>query len=151
MQNLNVDQYEKEILEAFGKLSKNEQELVKQRANGEKADTVVTWILWLFLGMWGAHRFYLKRNNAILMLVLTIIGYLTAILLVGFLILLITWVWWIVDAFHINQFLKQNRFDALYDSILFITNQTVDSINQGKNHNVDVDNDDITDFSHPQK
>lgn len=101
--------------------------------------------------MWGAHRFYLKRNNAILMLVLTIIGYLTAILLVGFLILLITWVWWIVDAFHINQFLKQNRLDALHDSILFITNQTVDSINHGKNNNVDVDSDDITDFSHPQK
>ncbi len=151
MQNLNVDQYEKETLEAFGKLNKNEQELVKQRANGEKADTVVTWLLWLFLGMWGAHRFYLKRNNAILMLVLTIIGYLTAILLVGFLILLITWVWWIVDAFHINQFLKQNRLDALHDSILFITNQTVDSINHGKNNSVDVDSDDITDFSHPQK
>lgn len=146
----NLDQYEKDTLNAFIKLNKNQQFLVKQRTDSEKANTVVTWILWIFLGMWGAHRFYLKRSNAILMLVLTVIGYITTIILIGFLILFVTWIWWIVDAFYLNQYLKQNRLDALHNAIMFITNKSVESINQGKVNTNDLDDSDFTDFSKPR-
>lgn len=50
----------------------------------------VTYILWFFLGMFGAHRFYLeKMGTAVAMLILTLS-------LIG---MVVSWVWWIVDLF----------------------------------------------------
>lgn len=50
----------------------------------------VTYILWFFLGMFGAHRFYLeKMGTAVAMLILTLS-------LIG---IVVSWVWWIVDLF----------------------------------------------------
>lgn len=60
----------------------------------------IAYILWLFLGTLGIHRFYLGHNgSAVAQLVLTVIGWATAILLVGFVFLAVVWVWVIIDAF----------------------------------------------------
>ncbi|GAA1424636.1 NINE protein [Agrococcus citreus] len=60
----------------------------------------VAYLLLLFLGTLGAHRFYLGRNgSAAAMLSLTIVGTLTTMVLVGFLLLAAVAVWWVVDLF----------------------------------------------------
>jgi len=57
-----------------------------------KTSLVVAYLLWFFLGAWGAHRFYLGRKGsaiAMLILGLTFVG------------LLVTGIWALVDAFLI--------------------------------------------------
>ncbi len=55
-------------------------------------------ILAFFLGELGAHRFYIgKTATAVVMLVLTIIGYATIVFLFGFIPLAVVWVWNLID------------------------------------------------------
>ncbi len=63
-------------------------------------ELTVAYLLLLFLGTVGAHRFYLGRTgSAIGMLSLAILGALTALVLIGFVLLAAVAVWWIVDLF----------------------------------------------------
>lgn len=57
-------------------------------------------LLWLFLGSLGAHRFYLGHtNSAVLQMLLTIIGWATIIIVIGFVPLLIVGFWLLIDIF----------------------------------------------------
>jgi len=57
---------------------------------------------WFFLGTLGAHRFYLGRTGtAIVQLLMTIIGWLAVVLVVGVFILIALGIWLLVDAFLI--------------------------------------------------
>lgn len=59
---------------------------------------VVAILLGVFLGVFGAHRFYLGHtSSAIAMLVLTIFGIVTACFIVGYLIVLAVATWALVD------------------------------------------------------
>lgn len=58
------------------------------KSNGKSM--LVGYLLWYFLGLLGAHRFYLKKTGtAITMLILTL----------TFVGLIVTSIWWLVDAF----------------------------------------------------
>lgn len=68
----------------------------------------VAYLLWLFLGTIGAHRFYLGMNgSAAAQLILTVIGWATVILLVGFAFLAVVWVWIIIDAFKMPGMVRE--------------------------------------------
>jgi len=59
---------------------------------------LATTLFAFFLGQFGAHRFYIgKTGTAIAMLVLTIVGWATFWLIVGFVFLGIVWVWNLID------------------------------------------------------
>lgn len=67
----------------------------------EKKSLVVAYVLWIFLGYVGAHRFYLGRPiSGILMLALS--GVVFTLSLVSFGLLGFLWVivglWWLIDA-----------------------------------------------------
>jgi TM2 domain-containing membrane protein YozV len=73
-----------------------------------KKSTTVAYLLWFFLGGWGAHRFYLNRSGsavAMLLIGLTVVG------------IVITGPWALIDAFLIpgirdrrNAQLKRETF-----------------------------------------
>jgi TM2 domain-containing membrane protein YozV len=94
-------------------LSTQQQMLVEQRLANDKKSTGVAYLLWFFLGGFGAHRFYLgKTGSAVAMLVLTILGWATVVIVVGIPVLLAVLVWLLVDAFLIPGMISQLVQDA---------------------------------------
>lgn len=74
----------------------------------------VAYLLLFFLGTFGAHRFYLGRNGtAIAMLSLTVVGVVTTMVLVGFLLLVAVAVWWFVDIFLTPGIVREENHRAL--------------------------------------
>ena len=60
--------------------------------------TLVAYILWFFLGSFGAHRFYLGSPVfGAVQLGLSFLGWLTALILIGWLFLIPLWIWLIFD------------------------------------------------------
>ena len=72
----------------------------------ERKSLAVSYLLWGFLGYFGAHRFYLgETGTAVVMLILTLT-------VVG---ILVTFVWWIVDAVLLPRIVKDINRDILDD------------------------------------
>jgi len=93
-------------------LSTDKQQLIEQRIANDSKNIFVAYLLWFCFGMIGAHRFYLGENKSgIIMLVLTILGFLTAIFLVGYFILLGVGIWMLVDAFLIPGKISNQKND----------------------------------------
>ena len=89
-------------------LSTESRMLVEQRIANDGPSTGVTYLLWFFLGLIGIHRFYLGRTGSAvtrLILTLTIIG------------MIVTWVWWFVDAFLTPEMIREKR-DQLRNQLL---------------------------------
>ncbi|WP_225427197.1 TM2 domain-containing protein [Apilactobacillus micheneri] len=124
-----LDQLEAEILKEEQRLSPEQQNMVENSANTNKANPIIAWLLWWFIGQFGAHRFYLNRSNAITMLIINIIGWISIILLIGYIILGIMFIWWIIDAFSIQAWLRENY--------LLKKKQAIDMINSNDNSTFD--------------
>jgi TM2 domain-containing membrane protein YozV len=72
--------------------------LIEQRISNEKPSAGVAYLLAIFLGVLGAHRFYLGRTGsgvAMLLISLTFFG------------LLITYIWVLVDLFLIPGMIRE--------------------------------------------
>lgn len=73
-----------------------------------KKSLPVSYILWWFLGTFGAHRFYMGRtSSAIVMLVITLVSIPLTLVLIGFLGFMAIGVWWLVDAFLIPGIVRE--------------------------------------------
>ena len=71
---------------------------VEQRISNEKRSTLVAYLLWIFLGYFGAHRFYLRRYaSGFVQLLLFGVGTITAPILIGYVFLMLLAFWWILD------------------------------------------------------
>ena len=90
-------------------LNQDTQAMMQYDAN--KKSMLVAYLLAIFVGTLGIHRFYLgEKNTAIIQLVLTVAGWLTAIILIGFVALAVVGVWVLVDLFLIPGLVaKQNN------------------------------------------
>jgi TM2 domain-containing membrane protein YozV len=75
-------------------LTERELLILRQEVEDRKKSTATTWILWFFLGIFGAHRFYLGRIGTAVGMLLTLGG---------------LWIWWIIDAFLISGMLNSNK------------------------------------------
>lgn len=70
----------------------------------------VTYLLWFFLGAFGGHRFYAGRaGTAAIFIALTIIGWATAIVGIGFVLLGVVGIWWLIDAFLIPGWIRNHN------------------------------------------
>lgn len=75
---------------------------VESRLTNDRKSTGLSYVLWFFVGLFGAHNFYLGRTAvAVIQLILTIIGIATSFLGVGFVLIGVVGLWTLVDAFLI--------------------------------------------------
>ncbi|WP_220752044.1 TM2 domain-containing protein [Apilactobacillus xinyiensis] len=119
----NLDREEAFLNEEESRLDPQSQLFVESKIANDGKQPVVAWLLWFFLGTFGAHRFYMQESNAVTMLVLTLIGYVLAIVLIGFIFLLATWIWWIVDAFSMMNWLKADRLRVKRQAINIVNSR----------------------------
>lgn len=79
-------------------------------ASSLRKETSVAYLLWFFLGEFGAHRFYLgKAGSAIAMLLIFLISLPLLFVFVGYIGLFAVGVWWIVDAFLIPGWIRTHN------------------------------------------
>jgi TM2 domain-containing membrane protein YozV len=90
-------------------LSTEQQMLIEQRLSNDKKSIVVAYILWFFLGLLGAHRFYLGRaGTAVAQLALFLLGLVLAAVVVGLFLIAAVAIWVVVDAFLIPGMIEQH-------------------------------------------
>ena len=78
----------------------------------KKKSMLLAYVLWLFLGTFGAHRFYLgKIGTAVTMLVIALVSYALVFVFIGFFGLFALSIWWIVDAFLIYSIVNQHNIN----------------------------------------
>jgi len=73
------------------------------------ASTLITYVVWFFLGNLGGHRFLTGRVGAgALMLALHVLGWITLwVFGLGFLVWGVVGLWWLIDAFLIPGWLSR--------------------------------------------
>lgn len=75
---------------------------------------VAAYVLWLFLGYLGAHRFYMGRiPSGVGMLLLNLISLVLTIVLIGYIGILACFVWWVIDAFLIPSWVNRHNASVL--------------------------------------
>ncbi|TPE49957.1 TM2 domain-containing protein [Amaricoccus solimangrovi] len=77
-------------------LDASERIIIETRVASKAPSPTTSYILWLFIGIFSGHRFYLRRPG-------------TAILQILSYSILIGFFWWIVDAFLINGMIQKRR------------------------------------------
>ncbi len=76
----------------------------------KKKSMVLAYLLWWFLGTFGAHRFYLGRTgSAIAMLCLTLVSGVLTLVFIGFIGLAAVGIWWLIDAFLIYSIVNEHN------------------------------------------
>ena len=78
-------------------LTERELLILRQEVDSRKKSVAATWLLWLFLGELGAHRFYLGRVGSGIAMLLTLGG---------------LFIWALVDAFLIPGMLRANKHEV---------------------------------------
>jgi len=77
------------------------------RYDAGKRSTLIAYLLWVLLGWLGLHRFYAGRwISGLIMLLLTGIAFVLKIVLVGYLIFVIPFLWWLLDLFLIPGMIR---------------------------------------------
>ncbi|MDO5643583.1 MAG: TM2 domain-containing protein, partial [Paracoccus sp. (in: a-proteobacteria)] len=91
-------------------LTTQQQMLVEQRISNDAKSPVVAYLLLVFLGWFGAHRFYLgQTGTAITMLILTILGALTFVMIIGIFMLAAVGIWCVIDIFLIPGMIQKDK------------------------------------------
>lgn len=94
----------------YSQLDTQEKALVEAQVNNNKKSLVVAYVLLLFLGQVGAHRFYIKGVSigAIGQLILGVLGWLTVWIFIGYIFLFIVGVWVVIDIFLIPGMVRDH-------------------------------------------
>ena len=89
-------------------LTERELMVFRQRVSSMEKTPLIAFLFWFFLGIFGAHRFYMGSTGVgVGMLATAIVGLVTLVIYIGLLILFGLLVWVIIDAFLILPTLRR--------------------------------------------
>ena len=74
---------------------------------------ILAYLLWFFLGTFGAHRFYIGAGGGVAMLILNLISLATTFLLIGYLGLTLIAIWWVIDALLIPGMVARKNLELI--------------------------------------
>jgi len=75
---------------------------VAMRYDANKKSELIAYLLWFFLGGFGAHRFYIGRiGSAIAMTLLFVGSTALTLVLIGYVGNALWTIWWVIDAFKL--------------------------------------------------
>lgn len=98
-------------------LDTHQQMLIEQRISNEAKSPLLAYLLLIFVGGLGIHRFYLGRTGSgVAMLLLLILGAVTLPIGVGLILLPALGIWMLADLFLIPGMVNQQR-DLLRQSL----------------------------------
>lgn len=98
--------------------------IVESELENRKKSMVVGYLLWLFLGEFGAHRFFTGRVvSGVIMLVVGLISWFFALIFLvflglGILFLIPIGLWWIIDAFLLHGYIQEENSKKERDILL---------------------------------
>lgn len=85
--------------------------LLQSEVQTHGKDMTVAYVLWFFLGILGAHRFYMgKSGTAVLQLILTL----------TFFGAIISGIWWLIDVLLVHSWVKEHNW--------FLENRIIDHL-----------------------
>ena len=96
----------------YSQLDTQEKALVESRLSNEGSNLVIAYLLLFFGGAFGLHRFYIEKGMSgigLTQLILTILGYLTLVIFIGFIFFFIVGIWVIVDMFLVPGLIKSKQ------------------------------------------
>lgn len=77
-----------------------------------KKSVGAAYLLWIFLGGVGGHRFYAgKIGTGVAYLVMHILGWLTVAFGIGLLFFAVILIWWIIDGFMLGGMIRQKNME----------------------------------------
>ena len=87
------------------------------RFEAAKKSVLAAYLLWFFLGWLGLHRIYLGYvMSGLVMLALWVAGTALSIIVIGYIILVVPFLWWLIDLFLIPG-LARDRNNAIIAEI----------------------------------
>lgn len=91
-------------------MSTQERILIEQRIANDGKSVVVAYLLLIFVGWFGVHRFYLGRTgSALAQLLMTLFGLVTLVGIIGIIPLAIVGIWLVVDLFLVPGIVQSQK------------------------------------------
>ncbi|WP_321311080.1 TM2 domain-containing protein [Halarcobacter sp.] len=84
-----------------------------EKAKTEQKSVVLAYLLWWFLGWLGIHRLYAGMEKWWLYPVLGLIGAITVFILIGYIILLGLFIWWVIDAVNLHKVIQLQNLEVI--------------------------------------
>lgn len=82
--------------------------------DANKKSLIVAYLLWWFLGFFGAHRFYLGRiGSGLLMLLVSAVSWVLTFVVIGYLGVAFIGLWWLIDAFLIPSMARRHNMHLI--------------------------------------
>ncbi|WP_018300144.1 NINE protein [Fangia hongkongensis] len=107
----------------------------QKKLESKQMNMSVGYILWFFLGQFGAHRFYCKKNHGVTMLVLEIVAWILICTVIGMIIgipiIFAVMIWWLIDAFKVQKWINEFNLSVVEE---YSRNNESNSKLQSNNH-----------------
>lgn len=84
-----------------------------EKAKLNQKNVIVAYLLWWFLGWLGVHRAYTNQSKWWLYPLGMFLGAFTAVFLVGYIILIGLFIWWIMDGISLHKIVQTFNLNIL--------------------------------------
>lgn len=94
------------LVYAKSSLDQRELQMLESEMRSRGKNLTTAYLLWFFLGLFFAHRFYLKRSGGVFLMA-TLISLVLCLVLIGIIFLIVLGFIWLADAFRMSGFAEE--------------------------------------------